>query len=1123
MAYLPIDNFYRSLGQAKSQLSSFAQASLKQRDHSDHATADVVSLLSGSKDPDTGETIDDDVILAEATGFIAAGSHSTAVTMTLFVDAVARNHNVRQRLQAELDAAFPGDLPADWVAPRGVAAALPYLMATIRESQRMFPTSSIGLERVIPEGGRTICGQRLPAGTLISSPLGCALKDPRIFDQPDQFDPERWLGADSKELMTHFHPFSLGPRVCLGRAFATYEMVKTLATFIRLFDFESASPSPPQRSEGFFPLQSRSFGASTLSGGADSQERFINGAVSTPAVDPRASTSVSDAEDLGLVGSTNTPRLNRMDHELSTSEACRDPVTSAVAVVPDTLGTKDDFSWQDLPEFHYVMDLDNNLVRGNSAMDNLNSDLEPNFFALDTAPEAALYGLYMVSTDVFDLAQPFDNPEIGNTSDLVDICMDSRLNARSADNLQPERIKHPEIVPELPRWSICKCTPVQHFTLAEDIEIEAFTPSDLLSLEGPWSDSIEEWRTQTFQKYERIVQVDLTEETREWMLVVLQDLLRLSQDLCGTDLDTDMFVPALIPKKRPTARRAKTFMLLPPSQSLRRYLEIYLTTFEPFTPSIPALSLNPNKLATSSNERGATTLLLLMVALGAMLDPALKARSFSTVLLGICQHAILDGIGRESGAVRRSLVLHCALVYISGAAFSGSRLHMDLSTCQRPMFIGASYYFLYHDSRALPFAPSARHHADFFTNTASLVHTDRLLQMIKQADFFSPTPLANSVAQDCHNKFDTVWERWIDRENVSRLAYLWVIADLEISLFYETPLSMSVTDLQASLPSSEHLWLAPSAAAWRACFTTSATGDAEAVAQYLQKPRLGLDQLFSLFLQDLIDVKENDLQPLHLRLLLYPIHGLVSQARQALRLVPRDSHATFSSIAHSLAAQAARVTEVQSILHRWYRLYCEVHPRGVREQAVKDAALITYHLISLNVYVSFSDLEGFIRESTVEPRATSVLQRGWIQDAEHAVFHCGQILRLVRCGDVKLRPVWWSAAVYRVTIVLHSLSIGKMFKEVNSQPAMNQANNQVDVVLDKLEPDDPILQQFLCTKTGIPCVTSTNGLLVPLCEDPHSVQQACTDTLDGGSRTSRLTEGIRVKLEATSRRWHGPR
>lgn len=164
MAYLPFDDYYRSLGKAKSKLGGVAAEALRRRKVVGEPRQDIISFLLRSTDPDTKEPIPDKVILTEATGFIAAGSHSTAVTMTFFLDIVSRDRNIRHRLQKELDEAFPGDLPIDWTPSRAAAMELPLLMATIRESQRLFPTSAAGLERMTPPGGRTICGEFFPAG-----------------------------------------------------------------------------------------------------------------------------------------------------------------------------------------------------------------------------------------------------------------------------------------------------------------------------------------------------------------------------------------------------------------------------------------------------------------------------------------------------------------------------------------------------------------------------------------------------------------------------------------------------------------------------------------------------------------------------------------------------------------------------------------------------------------------------------------------------------------------------------------------------------------------------------------------------------------------------------------------
>jgi len=105
---------------------------------------------------------------------------------------------------------------------------------------------------------------------------------------------------------------------------------------------------------------------------------------------------------------------------------------------------------------------------------------------------------------------------------------------------------------------------------------------------------------------------------------------------------------------------------------------------------IPTLSLNPNSLATSSNERGATLLLLLMIALGSMLDPSPKARRFSRALFEICRHALADILANDTAAYKSSLNLQCAFLFSIGGAFSGRSTFMNLAVGQKNLCLSAS-------------------------------------------------------------------------------------------------------------------------------------------------------------------------------------------------------------------------------------------------------------------------------------------------------------------------------------------------------------------------------------------------------------------------------------------------
>ena len=58
----------------------------------------------------------------------------------------------------------------------------------------------------------------------------------RFFPAPDQFRPERWLGAETAALpRCAYFPFGGGPRVCIGQGFAMMEASLILATVAQRF------------------------------------------------------------------------------------------------------------------------------------------------------------------------------------------------------------------------------------------------------------------------------------------------------------------------------------------------------------------------------------------------------------------------------------------------------------------------------------------------------------------------------------------------------------------------------------------------------------------------------------------------------------------------------------------------------------------------------------------------------------------------------------------------------------------------------------------------------------------------------------------------------------------------
>ena len=115
---------------------------------------------------------------------------------------------VQTALQAELVENFGA--PID---------SLPYLDAVVKESLRLFTPIPMSLPRVVPAGGRTICGVALPAGTIVNCQAYTLHRlDEAVFPHPNEYVPERWLTEEGAvERNQLFFAFAAGGRGCIGK------------------------------------------------------------------------------------------------------------------------------------------------------------------------------------------------------------------------------------------------------------------------------------------------------------------------------------------------------------------------------------------------------------------------------------------------------------------------------------------------------------------------------------------------------------------------------------------------------------------------------------------------------------------------------------------------------------------------------------------------------------------------------------------------------------------------------------------------------------------------------------------------------------------------------------------
>lgn len=185
---------------------------------------------------------------------VDAGSDTTAIALTHVMYYLLLNPKPLSRLRQEIGQAVANDTI---IAPDAAVRNLPYLRACLDESLRLSPPVAFGVNRKTPEAGMYIDGHWIPGGTFVAVPAYTAHRNPDIFDGPEEYRPERWLGDGAKRAQASFIPFSTGGRGFIGRNISYMEQTILVATLIRRYDFELPSPDWQLQWEEAFNLWPR--------------------------------------------------------------------------------------------------------------------------------------------------------------------------------------------------------------------------------------------------------------------------------------------------------------------------------------------------------------------------------------------------------------------------------------------------------------------------------------------------------------------------------------------------------------------------------------------------------------------------------------------------------------------------------------------------------------------------------------------------------------------------------------------------------------------------------------------------------------------------------------------------
>ncbi|XP_013112575.2 probable cytochrome P450 4p3 isoform X1 [Stomoxys calcitrans] len=182
------------------------------------------TLLRAEKDG----LIDHAGICEEVDTFMFEGFDTTSMNLIFALMSLALYPDMQKKCYEELQEYISDDLT---LLDMQQLNNLKYLDCFIKETQRMYP-SVPGIARECTSD--TVFGGKLllPKNTQINIHIYDIHMNPKYYDEPEVFRPERFLPSETEKRHPFaFIPFSAGQRNCIGQKFAMLE-IKTLLIYV---------------------------------------------------------------------------------------------------------------------------------------------------------------------------------------------------------------------------------------------------------------------------------------------------------------------------------------------------------------------------------------------------------------------------------------------------------------------------------------------------------------------------------------------------------------------------------------------------------------------------------------------------------------------------------------------------------------------------------------------------------------------------------------------------------------------------------------------------------------------------------------------------------------------------
>jgi cytochrome P450 len=203
----------------------------------DRAPNDLLTRLLEALETRTRDGLTEAEVRSNILTFIAAGHETTANTLSWALFLLSQSGQWRGRIEAEVDRELARPPTA------GIADRLVETRAVIEETIRLYPPIA-AISRVAI-GDDQLNDEPVRAGSLIVISPYVLHRHRLLWDRPDAFDPQRFLGSALASIDRFAYlPFGAGPRKCIGSTFALHEATLVLAMIVKHFSFQLSAGHP---------------------------------------------------------------------------------------------------------------------------------------------------------------------------------------------------------------------------------------------------------------------------------------------------------------------------------------------------------------------------------------------------------------------------------------------------------------------------------------------------------------------------------------------------------------------------------------------------------------------------------------------------------------------------------------------------------------------------------------------------------------------------------------------------------------------------------------------------------------------------------------------------------------